>query len=76
MTTEIQIEGLALTLETDDALSLVVNGQPVGAVFEDFTTKEKDSLGQVSERNIRSDILRLWIGVDHKFGNQVCGRCL
>jgi hypothetical protein len=49
MTTEIQIEGLAFTLETDDALSLVVKGQPVDAVFEDSTIKEKDSLGQVSE---------------------------
>jgi hypothetical protein len=66
MTTEIQIEGLALTLETDDALFLTVKDQPVVAVFEDFTTKEKDSLGQVTERNIRSDILRLWIGVDQK----------
>jgi hypothetical protein len=49
MTTEIQIEGLAFTLETDDAVSLVVKGQPVVAVFEDSTIKEKDSLGQVSE---------------------------
>jgi hypothetical protein len=66
MTTEIQIEGLAFTLETDDALSLVVKGQPVVAVFEDSTTKEKDSLGQVSVRNSCSDVLRLWIGVDQK----------
>jgi hypothetical protein len=66
MTTEIQIEGLAFTLETDDALSLVVKGQPVVAVFEDSTTKEKDSLGQVSARNSCSDIPRLWIGVDQK----------
>jgi hypothetical protein len=66
MTTEIQIEGLAFTLETNDALSLVVKGQPVVAVFEDSTTKEKGSLGQVSTRNSYSDILRLWIGVDQK----------
>ena len=66
MTTEIEIEGLALKLETDDALSLVVRGQPVVAVFKDSTTNEKDSLGQVSVRNSCSDILRLWIGVDQK----------
>jgi hypothetical protein len=66
MTTEIQIEGLAFTLETDDALSLVAKGQPVVAVFEDSTTKEKDSLSQVSVRNSCSDILRLWIEVDQK----------
>jgi hypothetical protein len=66
MTTEIQIEGLALRLKTDDALSLVVKDQPVVAVFEDSTTKEKDSLGQVSVRNSCSDILRLWIGFDQK----------
>jgi len=67
MTAEIQIEGLALTLETDVPLSLVVRDQPVVAVFEDSTTKEKDSLGQVSDRNSCSDILRLWIGVDQNW---------
>jgi hypothetical protein len=66
MTAEIQIEGLALALETDDPLPLVVRDQPVVAVFEDSTTKEKDSLGQVSDRNSCSDILRLWIGFDQK----------
>jgi hypothetical protein len=66
MTIEIQIEALAFTLGTDDALFLVVKGQPAVAVFEDSTTKEKDSLGQVPVRNSCSDILRLWIGVDQK----------
>jgi hypothetical protein len=69
MTAEIQIEGLALTLETDDPLSLVVRDQPVVAVFEDPVTKEKDTLGQVSDRNGCSDIFRLWIGVDQKSSN-------
>ncbi|KAH0405412.1 hypothetical protein KCU89_g119, partial [Aureobasidium melanogenum] len=67
MTAEIQIEGLALTLETDVPLSLVVRDQPVVAVFEDSTTKENDPLGQVSDRNNCSDILRLWIGVDQNW---------
>jgi hypothetical protein len=66
MTAKIQIEGLALALETDDPLPLVVRDQPVVALFEDSTTKEKDSLGQVSDRNSCSDILRLWIGFDQK----------
>ncbi|THW72346.1 hypothetical protein D6D19_06592 [Aureobasidium pullulans] len=69
MTAEIQIEELALTLETDDPLSLVVRDQPVVAVFEDPVTKEKDTLGQVSDRNSCSDIFRLWIGVDQKSSN-------
>jgi hypothetical protein len=66
MTTGIQIEGLALRLKTDDALSLVVEQQSVVAVFKDSTTNEMDSLGQVSVRNTCSDILRLWIGVDQR----------
>jgi hypothetical protein len=40
MTTEIQIEGLALTLERDSPLSLVVRDQPMVAVFESHYTRE------------------------------------
>lgn len=66
MTTEIQIEGLTLKLRTDSALPLIVKDQSVVAIFEDPTTKKKDSLGQVSDRNGCSDILRLSIGVNQK----------
>ena len=66
MTTEIQIEGLTLKLKMDSALPLIVKDQSVVAIFEDPTTKKKDSLGQVSDRNGCSDILRLSIGVNQK----------
>jgi hypothetical protein len=63
MTTEIQIEGLVFTLETDDPLSLGVKGQPVVGVFEDSTTKEKDSLGRVDQEMSKLFIaLATWIG--------------
>ncbi|TIA33119.1 hypothetical protein D6C78_07772 [Aureobasidium pullulans] len=59
MTTDIQIEGLALTLEADSPLSLIVRDQPVVAVFENSTTQEKDSLRQRTSKLFV--VLTIWI---------------
>ncbi|KAI5211434.1 hypothetical protein E4T38_01399 [Aureobasidium subglaciale] len=55
---------LVSKLDTKDSLSWIVADCPVVAVFENIATKESDSLGQPSDRNGCSDLLRLWIGMN------------
>ncbi|KAI5209905.1 hypothetical protein E4T39_00408 [Aureobasidium subglaciale] len=55
---------LVSKLDTKVSLSWIVADCPVVAVFENSATKESDSLGQPSDRNGCSDLLRLWIGMN------------